>query len=136
MTSLEISTQQCPTNQTVVQTSTMNRPLVRWIIANVSVPSNNCTLNSTLQDSSLSLLGSIANEFVTSGESDLVGEVVGETDIAGEASIAGEAASESGSTSEAMITYTGGVYIAVDDITLTYCLPCNFDILNESGTHV
>ena len=27
-------------------------------------------------------------------------------------------------------------YIGLDDVMLTYCLPCNFDVLNEPGCYI
>ena len=29
---------------------------------------------------------------------------------------------------------TADFYVGLDDVTLTYCLPCNFDDLGEPGT--
>lgn len=110
MTSLDISTQYTSTN---TLSTTMDKPLIEWNIVNISIPNNNCTLNTTFQDHPLWLFGSIANDFSSPGESNFAGEV-------GESTVGESTSSEA--------------YIAVDDIILTYCLPCNFDILNESGT--
>jgi len=109
MTSLEITTQNGSSN---TLSTTADKPLIEWTITNISISSDNYTMTS-IQSFPLRFFGSIADDFSLSGESDLAG------------------GSDNATSDEAMSNEM--VYIAVDDIILTYCLPCNFDILNESG---
>ena len=124
----------------------MDEPLIEWTIANISIPSDNYTLNATFQSYLLWFYGSIANDFCLPGEvgeSDFAGEV-GESNFAGEvgeSDFAGEVGESDCTTSNRTAGFAGEakrsrIYVAVSNITLTYCLPCNFDILDQTGIYI
>jgi len=87
-------------------TATMNESLIRWNYVTIPVPNRTLTLPEAFRDYPLWFRGYVADDF----------------------GLVGEAGPQIGLSND---NYE--FYIGIDNVTLTYCLPCNFDILQQQG---
>ena len=86
-------------------TTTMSESLIRWRYVTISAPNRTLTLPESFRGYPLWFRGSIAEDF----------------DFAGEGTL------------QPNTFTTDEFYIGIDNVMLTYCLPCNFDALQEPG---
>jgi len=87
-------------------TTAMNESLIQWNYITIPVPNRTLTLPEQYRNYPLWFRGYIADEFEFVGEGVPLPSSFGDDEF----------------------------YIGIDNVTLTYCLPCNFDILQEEGT--
>ncbi|XP_065885986.1 uncharacterized protein [Dysidea avara] len=89
-------------------TTTTNESLIQWNYVTIPVPNRTLTLPDGFRNNPLWFRGYIAEDF----------------------EFAGESVPQSSSFAD------DEFYIGIDNVTLTYCLPCNFDMLQEEGNLV
>ena len=108
-------------------TTTQNESLIPWSLVNISIPSYTRSLTGVYRNYRLWFIGTIADEFGTVGEGmDCYYNSYSCNYINGMCVLGEQMSSDVGFD----------FYIGLDDVTLTYCLPCNFDALNEPGCYI